>query len=357
MKKNQIIQILGIGIGIVAILIVWAVFFFNPSGDNTSGKKTSIDNSKVVRKVGSFKITEARVEQEITNMRMYGYIAPEGSSQEEVDLFEGKLREQAISNLTDFFLVLTYAERNNLNTITDEQVDERIEAVLSQSQVNIDTYLEQGNISEDEFREQVEHQLVFERVLDPLSAKVPEPSDTELKSHFDQNRQTYVMPEAVEYQQLMVPDMATCKKAIGFLNSGKDFADVVNDFSQNDAVREAGGLMPIMTKSDIPIPEIANALFPPYEGYPGAAKIGEPLYVETTNGIFILNLLYRNPSQSPDFDGKFSIFDSSNGKMNEISVRERVYSDWKSNKNMEISGEFVRNLYVEYQNDIVDYQK
>ncbi|MEZ4812330.1 MAG: hypothetical protein R2883_02385 [Caldisericia bacterium] len=43
--------------------------------------------------------------------------------------------------------------------------------------------------------------------------------------------------------------------------------------------------------------------------------------------------------------------------MNEVYVKDRVYADWKSNKNMEISGEFVRNLYVEYQNDIVDYQK
>ncbi|MEZ4812331.1 MAG: SurA N-terminal domain-containing protein [Caldisericia bacterium] len=257
------------------ILIVWAVFFLLIQVVTILGKKASVDNSKVVRKISSFKITEARVEQEITNMRRYGYVAPEGSSQEALIFFfslKTNFREQAISNLTDFFLVLTYAERNNLNKITEEQIDERINAVLSQSQVSLEIYLEEGKISEGEFRKQVEHQLVFERVLDPLSAKVPEPSDAELKSHFDQNRQTYVMPEAVEYQQLMVPDMASCKKAIGFLNSGKSFADVVNDFSQNDAVREAGGLMPIMTKSDIPIQEIANALFPPYEGYPGSAK-------------------------------------------------------------------------------------
>ncbi len=354
MKKNQIIQLFAIAIVIVFALIIWSVVFYNPSSPADNANNPPADNT-VIRKIGNFELTQARIQVEIDNMHRFGYQAEEGSSATEVEIYEKRLREQAISNLTDFYIVLHYAKKNNLDTITDEQIEERISGILAQADMNLIGYLTEAGIAEEDFRDQVRGQLVFERVLDPLSSKVPEPTEEELTEHFSQNKEAYVMPETVEYQQIVVPDMATCTKVIGLLNSGRTFADVVQDYSQNNATIESGGLMPIMSKDDIPIPEVSNALFPPYDGYEKAAKINVPIYVETESvGIFILNLLYRNPSQSPGLDGSIKIHDSSEGEMNELPIRDKVYSDWKAKKNMELGKEFVSDLYEEYASEIVD---
>jgi parvulin-like peptidyl-prolyl isomerase len=355
MKQNQIITLLAIAIIIVAVLVVWAVFFYNPSSQNHSS--SNADKSKIILEVGKYKVTENRLQIEIENMKRYGYQPAPDSTDDEIASFEERIREQAIMNLTDFYLVLLYASDNKLETITDEQIDSRISEVLIQSGLNLDQYLSEGRITEEEFRTQVNNQLIFERVLDPLSAEVPEPTDKELQDHFNQNRQSYVMPETVEYEQLVVADMKTCKEVLGLLNSGREFSELVPKYSKNQAIIESEGLMPLMSKSDIPIPAISDALFPPYEGYENAAKENIPMYIEVeSSGFFIINLLHRNPSQSPEFDETLDIYDSRNGEMKKTPIKDKVYSDWKSMKHRMITSEFIQDLYRQYEGSIVDHR-
>lgn len=355
MKQNQILQLLAISIIIIAGLVVWAIFFYSPS-PSTNQSSNITDNSSVVMEVGKYKITENRLQIETDNMKRYGYQPAPDSTKEEIDSFEKRIRQQAIMNLTDFYLVLLYATDNNLDTITDEQINVRISGVLDRSGLTLEQYLSEGGISETEFRKQVNNQLIFERILDPLSSEVPEPSDNELKDHFNQNRQSYVMPETVEYEQLVVADMKTCKEVLGLVNSGRKFSELVPKYSRNQAIIESEGLMPLMSKADIPIPAIADALFPPYEGYENTAKENTPMYIEVeSEGFFIINLLHRNPSQSPEFDGTLDIYDSRMGEMNKTPIKDKVYSDWKAMKNRQLSSEFIQSLYRLYEDSIIEH--
>jgi len=302
MDRKYLTQILFIAIIVVVVLIVWAVFFYNPGSNrniledysNTRPIEETFEDGRLLRKIGDYEITERRIRLEVENMIRYGFGIPEGYSEEQAEQYMQQLEAQALSNLTDFYIVLHEVDVEGEVNISESDIDERIEDVLDQAQISLADYLVQGKIKEDEFRTQVKEQLTFEAVMLKATESIPSPTESDLIEHYTLNKDMYIMPETVEFRQIVVPDMKTCREVIGWLDAGRSFAEVAKTYSQNEASKESGGLMPVMTKDEIPVPELQSLLFPQNANSIDAMKDGEVRYVEVQNiGIFVVELIKR----------------------------------------------------------------
>ncbi|HPM44142.1 MAG TPA: hypothetical protein PLR77_01900, partial [Caldisericia bacterium] len=167
----------------------------------------------VARIVVDFPITERMIYLEIKNMERAGVKPQTNSTATEIQEFYSTARTKAITNLTDFFVVLQKAKDTNQYDIPNEQIEQRIKDVISISQLNtLDEYLTEGEVSESEFRTQVRNQLVYEKMTEPLRAGVGQPTTSELEEYFNTIKDQLVVPETVDYEVIVVPDEKTRNK-------------------------------------------------------------------------------------------------------------------------------------------------
>lgn len=100
---------------------------------------------------------------------------------EEVELDE--MKKATLDSLIDRELVMQQAKEENIE-VTDERVEEELSMIKETNGDGIETLLEQYQLSEDDFKEQ----LRFELTLDEYKEKLNdiEVTDKELKDYYDQ---------------------------------------------------------------------------------------------------------------------------------------------------------------------------
>jgi parvulin-like peptidyl-prolyl isomerase len=315
----------------------------------------------VARIVVDFPITERMIYLEIKNMERAGVKPQTNSTATEIQEFYSTARTKAITNLTDFFVVLQKAKDTKQYDIPNEQIEQRIKDVISISQLNtIDEYLTEGEVSESEFRTQVRNQLVYEKMTEPLRAEVGQPTTTELEEYFDTIKDQLVVPETVDYEVIVVPDEKTRNKVLEELTKekGNNFAEVAKKYSTDLASRENGGKMIAVPKESITEVEVSNALFPPTPTFPLKLEQGiiQPI-VTQKSGEYIIRLNKRNPAQQSTLYGTISLYNSETKKYEKVEIKPQVVSMWQSSKGDSVVSAYVKRLSDYYESRIYDRVK
>lgn len=315
----------------------------------------------VARIVVDFPITERMIYLEIKNMERAGVKPQTNSTATEIQEFYSTARTKAITNLTDFFVVLQKAKDTNQYDIPNEQIEQRIKDVISISQLNtLDEYLTEGEVSESEFRTQVRNQLVYEKMTEPLRAGVGQPTTSELEEYFNTIKDQLVVPETVDYEVIVVPDEKTRNKVLEELTKGKgnNFAEVAKKYSTDLASRENGGKMIAVPKESITEIEVSNALFPPTPTFPLKLEQGiiQPI-VTQKSGEYIIRLNKRNPAQQSTLYGTISLYNSETKKYEKVEIKPQVVSMWQSSKGDSVVSAYVKRLSDYYESRIYDRVK
>lgn len=315
----------------------------------------------VARIVVDFPITERMIYLEIKNMERAGVKPQTNSTATEIQEFYSTARTKAITNLTDFFVVLQKAKDTNQYDIPNEQIEQRIKDVISISQLNtLDEYLTEGEVSESEFRTQVRNQLVYEKMTEPLRAGVGQPTTSELEEYFNTIKDQLVVPETVDYEVIVVPDEKTRNKVLEELTKGKgnNFAEVAKKYSTDLASRENGGKMIAVPKESITEVEVSNALFPPTPNFPLKLEQGiiQPI-VTQKSGEYIIRLNKRNPAQQSTLYGTISLYNSETKKYEKVEIKPQVVSMWQSSKGDSVVSAYVKRLSDYYESRIYDRVK
>ncbi len=316
----------------------------------------------VARIVGDFPITERMINVEIRNLEMFGYKAPTNATATELKEFGDTARNKALSNLTDFLVVIQKAKETHQDEVTGKEIDDRIQLIMQDTGVNkIEEYLAEAQETEGELRTQVRNQLIYERMTMPIRDQVAEPSDQELEEYFNQIRDTYYMiPESVDYEQIVVPDLKTHDEVIKKLAQakGKNFAEMAKEYSTDIASRDRGGKMTQITKDAIPEVEVQNAIFPPSPNYPAALEVGIIQGVQTQKGgIYIVNIIKRNPPQTGTFNGKLRLFNGQTQKYEDFVIKPDVIRLWKTDRGNAAVSAYVKRLSDYYESRIYDRVK
>lgn len=315
----------------------------------------------VARIVVDFPITERMIYLEIKNMERFGIKPQTNSTATEIQEFYSTARAKAITNLTDFFVVLQKARDTNQYDIPGDQIEQRIKDVLAMSQMNtLDEYLTEGEVSESEFRTQVKNQLIYEKMTDPLRAKVGQPMAAELEEYFNTVKDQLVVPETVDFDMIVVPDEKTRNKVLEELAKGKgnNFAEVAKKYSTDLASRENGGRMISVPKDSIPEVEVKNALFPPTPNFPLKLEQGiiQPI-VTQKSGEYIVRLNKRNPAQKPALYGTVSLYNAESKKYEKVEIKPQVVSMWQNTKGESAVSAYVKRLSDYYESRIYDRVK
>lgn len=115
-------------------------------------------------------------------------------------------------------------------------------------------YLERQNLTEDQIEKTVLGDLQRDKLIEKLGA-LEEPSEEEIKSHFQANQRLYTMPEMVKARHILLklsetdpPEKAdiVLKKAESILKEAQagnvSFESLVNKYSEGPSVKTGGDL-------------------------------------------------------------------------------------------------------------------
>lgn len=123
--------------------------------------------------------------------------------------------------------------------VTGTEIDEEL-TKLQNSYGGEDAFasaLQQNNVSIDQVRDDIEHYLLAEKMIEP-SIKITE---EEMKTYFEQNKDSFDQKEQVKASHILVKDEAAAKKVKEELDNGKDFAELAKKYSTDKSNAAAGG--------------------------------------------------------------------------------------------------------------------
>jgi len=133
--------------------------------------------------------------------------------------------------------------------VTGTEIDEEL-TKLQDSYGGEDAFasaLQQNNVSIDQVREDIEHYLLAEKMIEP-SIKITE---KEMKTYFEKNKDSFDQKEQVKASHILVKDEATAKKVKKELDNGKDFAELAKKYSTDKSNAATGGELGYFAKGEM----------------------------------------------------------------------------------------------------------
>ncbi|CAI9395736.1 peptidylprolyl isomerase [Niallia sp. Sow4_A1] len=123
--------------------------------------------------------------------------------------------------------------------VTDKEIQAELDKMVEQygGQDTFNTLLAQNGLTEDVFKEQIEQNLKVTKILEPSI----EITDDEIKTYFEDNKESLDTPEQVEASHILVEDEETAKEVKKKLDEGGDFAELAKEYSTDTQTKESGG--------------------------------------------------------------------------------------------------------------------
>ena len=259
------------------ILALWAV-----CGLIMPGRCEIVD--RVVAVVNGEAITLSMVEDEMNAI----WVEPE-----EVP----KSRQDALQSLIDHKLMLQEAIRMGA-TVSEEGLSIELAKTVSRFPTpdGVSDALWRNGITQEDLEKKLIEIIRVQEMVNRKFRLFLEVTDGEASVFFEQNKERFMMPEAVHLNQLFfpfTPNADEAEKAAVRENVADVFRQLRNDASFSDYADNMGTVDYIPVNQLIPI--IADAVSRMKVG-----EIGNP--IETPAGYFIIKLNDRRPARQANFD-------------------------------------------------------
>ena len=176
--------------------------------------------------------------------------------------------------------------------VTGNEIDEEL-TKLQESYGGEEAFaaaLEQNQVSMDRIREDIEIYLLAEKMI---GASI-DVSEEEMKTYFEENKDSFDQKEQVKASHILVEDEATATKVKKELDQGKDFAELAKEYSTDSSNAADGGDLGYFGKGEM-AEEFENAAFALEAG-----AISEP--VKTEFGYHIIKLVDKKAEKAAEFD-------------------------------------------------------
>ena len=227
---------------------------------------------------------------------------PREKIQEQLPAITKKAIEQAIG------AKLLMDEANRLEVpVTDADVDARVAKIADdlEGMEELQKRLDAQRVTMPAFRENIRRGARVEKLIEQITANVPDPTDEELRAHFDAHRDEYTRAERVLAQHILVsPEsdsdhaLDEARVAISKLHSqlvaGADFSGLAAAHSHCPSGAESGGSLGWFSRGMM-VPEFENAVFAMAND-----QLSEP--VQTQFGWHLIKRLDHEPSSPADFE-------------------------------------------------------
>ncbi|TCN27768.1 peptidylprolyl isomerase [Mesobacillus foraminis] len=185
----------------------------------------------------------------------------------------------SLSALIDNKIIEQEAEKKDI-TITDKEITEELQTYIDSygGEEAFQSALEQSGLTENDVKSDVENYLKIEKLLKP-EVKVTE---EEMKTYFDENKESFNEQEQVEASHILVDDKKTAEEVAQKLADGEDFAELAKEYSTDASNAESGGELGYFSKGEMAA-EFEEAAFSMAKG-----DISDP--VKTEYGYHIIKV-------------------------------------------------------------------
>jgi len=211
--KNSAAIILPWVVAVIAIVALVIVLFNNNSKDGFNKTVGTMDGAT------------------FTAADLYEEMTLQGGEEQQASLLD---------SLMTIKLINLEADKSGAK-VSDAEVKAELEKVKEQNGIPSDEALEmalqQSGMTLQGFSEQIATQMKLRLIFEKQSPA----TEDELKAYFDTNKDHYTTPKQVEASHILLPTKAEAEAVLAELKSGKDFATVAKEKSQDPGSKDNGG--------------------------------------------------------------------------------------------------------------------
>jgi foldase protein PrsA len=130
------------------------------------------------------------------------------------------------------------AEKEKIK-VTDEEKEKELQALMESygGEETFNLTLEQSGMTKEDVTKEINHIITIKKLLEPRINITEE----EIKTYFDENKETFDTKEQVKASHILVADEATAKEVKKKISAGADFAELAKEYSTDTATSEKGG--------------------------------------------------------------------------------------------------------------------
>ncbi|RID85084.1 foldase [Peribacillus asahii] len=285
MKKNAKLAIWLVGAVVIAALIVAAMI-------------TSTAKNETVATVDGSKITKEELYDEL--VASYG--------------------TDTLNTMITNKMIELEAKKQNV-TVSDEDIQKELDVLTEQygDEETLKSQLEASGSSMDDLKDDIVQYLQTRKLIEP-SIKI---TDEEIKTYFEENKDSLGQAEQVEASHILVEDKATAEKVLKKLKNGGDFAELAKEYSTDEGSAANGGSLGYFGKGEM-VAEFEDVAFKLEVG-----KISEP--VKTEYGYHIIKVTNKK-------EAKEATLKDSKEQIKETLLTEKLqteYATWLQKKEEE----------------------
>jgi foldase protein PrsA len=200
-KGNKIIYIALVGVLLLVLALVVSI---------------GTSQNKVVAKVGSKTISEEE---------LYEFLVE-------------KYGETSLDTLISNEIIKQEAEKEKV-TVSKEEKEKELQTLIDSygGEEAFSQTLEENGMTSEEMSKEIQHYLTIKKLLEPRIAI----TEDEMKTYFEENKETFNQEEQVKASHILVADESTAREVKDKLSAGKDFAELAKEYSTDTASAENGG--------------------------------------------------------------------------------------------------------------------
>lgn len=232
---------------------------------------------------------------------------------EMVELYGAATVDQLITDK----IVSAEAKKQKIN-ITNEEIKEELEQ-LKESYGGEEVFnqtLESNNTTLADVEADIKNYLTIKKLLESEI----EITDEELKTYFDENKDSFGEAEQVKASHILVEDENKAKEIKAKLDAGEDFAELAKEFSTDESTKESGGELGFFSKGTM-VAEFDAAAFTL-----AVDQISDP--VKSEYGYHIIKVEDKKEAKAANFE-------DSKEEINEILFEQKMeteYTSWLEKK-------------------------
>jgi foldase protein PrsA len=176
--------------------------------------------------------------------------------------------------------------------------------------------LESNNTTLAFLKQDLKNYLTIKQLLEPQI----EITEEEMKTYFDENKDSFAEAEQIKASHILVADEKTANEVKQKLNDGGDFAELAKDYSTDDSTKDSGGDLGYFAKGTM-VSEFEDVAF-------GLAvdQVSKP--VKTEFGYHIIKVEAKKKAKEANYN-------DSKEEIKETLVDQKIdseYTTWLENK-------------------------
>lgn len=207
-------------------------------------------------------------------------------------------------------IVASEAKKQKI-TISDEELNKEVDKLKESygGEEAFEQVLASNNTTVDVLKEDLKNYLTMRKLIEPQI----EITDEELKTYFDENKDSLGEAEQVKASHILIEDESTAKEIKQKLADGADFAELAKEYSTDEGSKENGGELGFFPRGTM-VTEFEDVAF----SLP-INEISDP--VKSDYGYHIIKVEEKKEAKEANFD-------DSKAAIKETLIDEKMESEY-----------------------------